>query len=518
MRIMRAALAAGCVLTASIPARAQRGGDWTTVGNDAQRSYWARGDGKISPQAIAKPGFQLAWKVKLKGEPRQMQSVTPPALLDFFIGHRGFRALGFFGNGSGAMTGIDTDLSRIEWERNIAGGTRNGTIPCPGGVTSPLSRPTSLGYPGSFAGRGGRGTPAKSGVGEAFEGAVTIRAQTPPPAPPPPPPSARRSAPAPNPFARQPQYVYAIDAEGKLHAMYVSNGDEPNPAVNFLPAGSNAQGLLVSGNTAYAATANGCAGSTDAVWAIDLESKMARSWKASGHVAGIAGMAFTPDGLIVVAAGSELAVVDSANMEKKGAYSASEAFTSSPVVFEYKGKDLAAATTAGKLVVINAASPGALLAQTDLPGAGYATGALSSWQDAAGVRWILAPVGGASGPKSGAIMAWRLVNSGSGMALESGWSAGGMVSPLPPAVVNGVVFAVSSGENRDAKASAAERARKSVPAVLYAIDGSSGKTVWNSGSTIASFVRTGGLAAGGGHVYVGAHDGTQYSFAFPMEY
>jgi hypothetical protein len=31
-------------------------------------------------------------------------------------------------------------------------------------------------------------------------------------------------------------------------------------------------------------------------------------------------------------------------------------------------------------------------------------------------------------------------------------------------------------------------------------------------------VRTGGLAAGGGRVYVGGHDGTQYAFGFPMEH
>ena len=43
-------------------------------------------------------------------------------------------------------------------------------------------------------------------------------------------------------------------------------------------------------------------------------------------------------------------------------------------------------------------------------------------------------------------------------------------------------------------------------------------TIANSGSTITSFVHSGGLAAGGGRVYVGGHDGTQYAFGFPMEH
>ena len=73
---------------------AQRpGGDWTTIGNDAQRSSWVRGDGKISVDTMRKAGFQLVWKLKLKNEPRQLNSLTPPALFDFYIGYRGFRSL-----------------------------------------------------------------------------------------------------------------------------------------------------------------------------------------------------------------------------------------------------------------------------------------------------------------------------------------------------------------------------------------------------------------------------------------
>jgi hypothetical protein len=42
--------------------------------------------------------------------------------------------------------------------------------------------------------------------------------------------------------------------------------------------------------------------------------------------------------------------------------------------------------------------------------------------------------------------------------------------------------------------------------------------LWNSGDAIASFVDSGGIALGGGRVYVGAHDGTLYAFGFPMEH
>jgi outer membrane protein assembly factor BamB len=95
-----------------------------------------------------------------------------------------------------------------------------------------------------------------------------------------------------------------------------------------------------------------------------------------------------------------------------------------------------------------------------------------------------------------------------------------MVSPLTPAIVNGVVFALSSGGfgSSDAQITAAQRAQQSSSAVLYALDAATGKELWNSGSTITSFVHSGGLAAGGGRVYVGGHDRMQYAFGFPMEH
>ena len=99
-----------------------------TVGNDAQRSFWVRRDAKISPETMRKPGFELVWKMKLKNEARQLVSVTPPVLFDFYISYRGFRSLGFVGGSSGNVTGIDIDLARIEWEKAFPPGASNSCI------------------------------------------------------------------------------------------------------------------------------------------------------------------------------------------------------------------------------------------------------------------------------------------------------------------------------------------------------------------------------------------------------
>jgi outer membrane protein assembly factor BamB len=82
-----------------------------------------------------------------------------------------------------------------------------------------------------------------------------------------------------------------------------------------------------------------------------------------------------------------------------------------------------------------------------------------------------------------------------------------MRSPLTPIVVNGVVFAAARGSLQSA-----------APAILYALDGASGKTLWDSGRTITAAAPAGGLSAGGGRVYLGAHDGAFYAFGFPIEH
>jgi hypothetical protein len=448
---------------------------------------------------MTKPGgFEMVWKVKFNNAARQMNSITPPALIDFYIGYRGFRTLGFFGGSSDTVIGVDTDLARIEWEKKAGTPAGPSTVQCPGGMTSNVARITAISYPASGFGRG-RGNPAASGVGEPGEGAVTLKPRPAPAPPPPPPPAAaktgrRQTAPV-NVFAARVQYVYSVSGDGKLHLMYISNGEEPNAAIPFLPANAHARGLMVFDGMAYVATVNGCGGVDNGIWAIDLESKKVLQWKsASGNIAGTQGFAVAPDGTIYVAAGNELVALDSETLAQKSSYkTGGAAFTSSPLVFEWKGKNVVAASAAdGKVHLVDAAGMTAV-ASGDAGVGGYAVGALTSWQDTGGTRWILAP-------SASKVTAWKVTDSG----LEKGWTSRDMVQPITPSVVNGVVFAVSAG-------------KRGAAAVLYALDAATGKDVWNSGKSMGSFVTTGGLSAGGGRVYVSTHDGTQYAFGVPME-
>ncbi len=538
-KFVRVELFVGYALVVMSPLYAQRGADWMTLGNDGQRSSWVRSDAKISADTMGKPGFDLVWKIKLKNEARQLNSLTPPALLDFYISYRGFRSLGFVGGSSDTVVGIDIDLGRIEWEKKLGSDSRAAaSILCPGGMTSSVTRPTSALYPAAMGSRGfGRGGPAKSGVGEPFEGAVTLKEQPfqfPAPAPAPTGPG-RRTAPPPNPFAPTVQYVHAITADGKFHSLYVSNGEEPKPPTEFLRPNANVLGLIVLDKTAYAATVNSCGGVENGVWALNLESGKVTHWKSIGGVVGSAGFAAGPDGTLFVAnGGGELVSLEPGTLAVKSSHKTGKEFTSSPVVFEYKGRDLiAVATNDGQMQLHDSATLGGQPLSTT-PGfssPNFAAGSLASWQGSAGTRWVLAPAGGsvATGAgfatgngevKNGAIVAFEIVEESGTPTLRPGWVSRDMVSPLTPAIVNGVVFVLSSGEFRssDGQMPAAQRAKQSSNAVLYALDAATGKELWNSGTTITSFVHSGGLAAGGGRVYVGGYDGIQYAFGFPMEH
>jgi outer membrane protein assembly factor BamB len=478
-----------------------RGGDWTTSGNDAQRSSWVRTDAKISRESLQKPGFQFLWKFQLRND-----SLTQPVLTDRYIGYRGFRSLAFVGGSSGRAFAVDTDLNRLEWEMRFDAGSRPAgrSADCPGGLTSALTSPTvaSMSPAPTRLGGFGRGGPARSGVGEPGDGAVTLaqalaRREPPSPAGPPGGPRANRPG-RPGGFGA-PAVVFALSGDGMLRLLNVAHGQDVQPPMKFLPPGADAHGLIVVDDVAYVATTRGCGGAPDGVWALDLETKQVATWKSNSGVAGSVGPALGPDGTLLAATtAGQLVALEPKTLRLKDSYQARQGFTSSPVIFEHKGRILlAAGAKDDRVYLFDTVKLSKPLSAVGMPSPASESpdGALASWTDSGGATWVVAPA--ATG-----IVALRVVDREGAPVLESGWVSRPIPSPLPPMAINGVVFAASGGSS---------------PAVLYALNGSTGNELWNSGSTIASFAR-GGLAGGGGQVYLGTDDGSLYAFGFPMEH
>jgi outer membrane protein assembly factor BamB len=533
--------------------------DWMTGSSDAQRSSWVRTDAKISKETMQKPGFQFLWKLKLKNEPKGMNSLTPPVLMERLIGYRGFRMLGFVGGSSDKIFVIDTDLGRIEWEKQLTTATQTPvpSLACPGGMTANVTRPTVASIPslaaGGTGGGPGRSGPARSAVGAPGQGAVTLASVAPAGPPPGSNPATRGNpvtpAPAPpsNQSRRGPFLVYALASDGMLHIMHLSNGADYQPPVKFLPPNANAHGLIVIDNVAYVVTEGNCGGAPNGVWALDIASRQVTTWKAD--VSGSAGPAFDEKGTLYVTTGrggefpNSLVALEPKTLKLKGRYIAGDqGFSSSPVIFAHRGKTLiAAASKDGRIHLLDSAGMSrgeGTDSQTPLyvtpataKAADFAPGALASWQEANGTRWILAPTVGAQAADAdfnaangavtrGAVVAWKIVEQNGVPILQPGWASRDLLSPLPPTIINGVIFVTSSGEFRSSESNLtpAQRAQRSSRAVLYALDGTTGKELWNSGTTIASFTRGGALSGGVGQIYLGTHDGTFYAFGFPMEH
>ena len=87
-------------------------------------------------------------------------------------------------------------------------------------------------------------------------------------------------------------------------------------------------------------------------------------------------------------------------------------------------------------------------------------------------------------------------------ALQPAWVSRDLTNPLTSLIINGVVFATSGGNAQH-------------PAVLYALDGESGKELWNSGSTITSYSRT-PVSGSASQVYLSTADSTLYTFGYEL--
>jgi hypothetical protein len=414
------------------------------------------------------------------------------------------------------------------------------------------ARRTGLAPPLFTAGSGPRGARARSTVGEPGKGAAILaemaaraREQSggaPSQAAPP----ARRIAPVP--FGGV-DPLYAMGSDGLLRTLRVTDGANMAPPAPFLPPNTRPTALLSVDAVAYTSTSHGCGAVPNAVWAIDTTATGTPvvRWETGGPDIAGAGPSLGMDGTLYVALGAapdgvdaryanSVVALDRFTLAIKDWFTAAAGFNVAPLLIRHHDRDLVVVSADdGRVYLLDGSSLGGADHKSPLhvtagytaPGAGAG---LATWDDGE-TRWVLAPAVGtppagdafaANGPApAGSIVAFKLIDRNGAPLLEPGWRSRDLVSPLAPIVVNGIVFAASSGEHRDpagaAPLTAEARAQQSSPAQLFALDPETGTELWSSGTTITSFARA-GLAAGGGQVYVVTYDNTLYAFGIPLEH
>ncbi|MBI3667195.1 MAG: PQQ-binding-like beta-propeller repeat protein [Acidobacteria bacterium] len=486
--------------------------DWPTFGGDPQRTGWAKDEKTLSKENIS--SLELKWKTQLDNIPKEMNSLTAPVVIEDVITTRGFKDLIFIAGSSDNIYAIDTDTGKVLWQKSFP---------------SEL-KPKSAGHwlcPNAL-----NATPV-----------IDKKSRT----------------------------VYLITSDGKLRGLNIVNGEDRMPPTQFVPPFSKNWSLNLVDGVIYTATSQGCAGAKSGVWAMDLGdpahpvAHFSSSVTGGGGIWGRAGVAIGDNGRIFAETGDgpwepdkgkysdtvlglspkDLKLVDfytPANREyitKKDL----DMGCMSPVVFPFKNWQLVAASgKEGVIFLLDAASLGGAdhrvplfrvqYANDDVDFAGRGIwGSVATSEDAEGNRWLYAPVEGPpseSAPKfkytngeapRGSIMAFQLGVENDKPVLIPMWISRDLSMAEPPVVANGVVFALSNGENaRQVKndgslLTSEDRIKtKTGNAVLYALDAATGKELFSSGNTIDGWTHFSGLAVVNGRVYVSTYDSRLYSF------
>lgn len=496
---------------------------WPTFGGDIQRDGWAKSETEISPETVK--GLQLLWKLKLDNEPKQLNSLTVPVVINPVYTNHGAETYVVVGGSSDNLYVIDSDTGKLVWKKHFTNqaspykeGEDSGSYFCPAALNDiPV-------------------------IGQGHLGVT----------------------------------VYVISIDGRLHALNIVTGKDRLPPKQFVPPYSKNWSLNLTQNFLYTSTSQGCGRVKSGVWAFDLNNPGAppaffESDATGGGVWGRGGVSIGAGGTVFAETGDGSA--DPAKDEFGDAFLALSSKTlklldyfipknygyitrkdldmgnSTPAVFTYKGRELLVGSgKEGKLFLLDAKSLGGSSHREplfvsprytnqgpDIAGNGF-WGAYATWQDGKGERWVYAPAWGplasdvppfpvTNGPAPhGSIMAFKVEEKNGAPVLAPAWMSRDLSVPEPPAIANGVVFAISSGEfTRQVKPNgqlytAQERiAHHTGHAVLYAFDAETGKDLFSSGDLIPSFTHFGGLAVSDGRVYLSTYDGTVYAFGFKGE-
>jgi outer membrane protein assembly factor BamB len=509
------------LLALPLASRAQSGrGSWTTFGGDQQRSGWNKGETDLTLESVKH--LKLEWSVKLASEPKALSNLTAPLVRANMATPKGVKDVVVLAGASNKVFVVDGDTGKMFWEKTLAAeGTpqRRDSWLCPNGLTA-----TPVIGPG----------PRVDGVAPGFG-----------------------------------QALYVMGSDGKLHAFNLVSGEDVIPPTPFVPAFAKAWSMNLVNGQLYTTISQNCNGVRSGVYAMDLNSadRKVSYFEAATNGAGIwgrAGAAITSDGKLIVETGDgtfdmekqqmadsvialtpqDLKVADYFTPRNRTWVTKKDLDMGSigPTVFNFKNWELAAAS--GKEGVIFLLDTKALGGpdhsealyrsplftneEVNFAGKGF-WGAFSTWEDAAGTRWLYAPAWGPPAPAAkfaqqhgdtpdGSLMAFKVEERAGKPVLTPAWNSLNMSVPTPAIIANGVVFALSDGDSpaqfgpSGNLLSVEDRRAKTGHAILYALDATSGDVLFTSGDTIRGFSHFSAFAVGGGRIYVGTDDGTLYAF------
>jgi outer membrane protein assembly factor BamB len=497
--------------------------DWPTFGHDPQRSGWAAEEDSLNAKNVA--GLKLLWKTQIKNEPLSLTALTAPVVTEKVVTPTGIRSVVYVAGSSDNLNAIDARTGELIWTRTF----ESHVLPKDEGM---WLCPNNL-----------NGTPT---------------------------------------IDKARGLIYVIAVDGKFYGLDLGTGQTRIGPVQFVPPYSKDWSLNLSNDIVYTSISQGCGGARSGIYSLDIRhpnrpvihdllvaKNGAGIWGRGGVAIGADRRIYasTGDGefnpsegeygsSLLAARPEDLEITDyysPLNFRKISQYDLDIA-ASSLIWFPYRNHRLVAGGgKEGALYLLDADSLGSEDHQTPLYRQKLANddlefemkgiwGELSSWRDEDGTAWLYVPIWGpvskeapqfpdTQGPTPhGSIMAFKVETDSSTEkpTLAPAWISSDFDVPEPVAIANGVIFALSTGENTQQVTGPSiifvpgrklltdqERSQNTHNAVLFALDAKTGQVLYQSGSTIASWVHFSGLAIADGRVYAVDHSSTLYCFGLP---
>jgi hypothetical protein len=489
---------------------------WTTFGGDPQRTGWARNEAILNKDNAST--LELKWKLQLDNIPKELTSLTSPVVVDQVKTEHGIKEYVIVGGSSDNLYAIDADSGKLAWKKTF-------TI-----SASPTSQPNTL-------------CPFALNATPVIQGGKS-------------------------------KTIYVISADGKLHALNATNGEDRLAPLQFVPPFSKNWSLNLVGSVLYTAVSQRCNGEPSGVYSLDLNvpEHPVHSFQAGRPgIWGRAGVAISPisgevfaetgDGAFNPETGQfgdtflalspkELKLTDSYTPSNREWLTRKDLDMGcmSPAVFTFQEKEyLVGGGKEGRLFLLDTSSLGGethrkpllrtqLLTNEEVAYAAHGFwGAFATMEDSHQTRWLYAPAWGpphsdapafpisyGSAPH-GSVMAFHIEVRDGAPSFVPVWISQDLNVPEPPIAANGVVLVLSSGEDVGQADSAGnslgttDRVKGSGKAVLYALDAETGKELFSSKDVISSFTHFGGLAIANGRIFLTAYDGSVYAFGIKNE-
>ena len=501
-------------------------GDWPTFGHDPQRSGWAPEETKLTVENAK--DLELKWSIQLDNLPLALNALTAPVVARDVVTPSGIKTIVYVAGSSNHLFAIDTSTGKLIWQRTFqsyVNAKAESFYLCPNAVNA---------------------TPV---------------------------------------IDRRQNMIFALAYDGRLFGLDLGTGSIRFGPYQFVPPFAKAWSLNLNNGFLYTTTSQGCGGDRSGIYSIRVDDPVHRSsyellvrngsgaglWARGGTTIGRNGVVYgsTGDGIFnppngdfgssfLAVSAPELNFVDYYTPLNWNEVNKKDLDLPSGGHLWFAYRNYRLILGAGKESVVYLLNAD-LLGDQDHHTPLYVSpqignegkvleekgiwGAPALWKDENGNPWVYVTLWGepikslsnslqTNGEAShGSVIAFRVELDTSNLpCLKPAWISPDVNLPDAPAVANGILFILATGENprqdkilgkmhyksepewKQNLLTTEERSAGTHPAVLMALDAKTGKLLYQSGSAMKSWNHFGGLAIDDGKIYSVDHNSTLYCF------